>query len=113
VFLAPLVSDLGDILPTNSPYRGYLSVGVAVKLRQLARQIGVFIEHPPENSIVLFNFASAMPDESTASVFGFCFYIADDGGGFSSHLAETREPTEFAPVSCRDIDDLADNFSGI
>jgi hypothetical protein len=31
------VSNLGDTLPTNSPPRGYLSVGVAVKHRHLAR----------------------------------------------------------------------------
>jgi hypothetical protein len=35
------------------------------------------------------------------------------GGGFNSHLAETREPTEFAPASCRDIDDLANDLGGI
>jgi hypothetical protein len=65
-------------------------VGVAVKYRQLARQVGVFLEHPPENSMASFNFTSTVLDEGTASTFGSWFCIADDGGGFSSHLAETR-----------------------
>jgi hypothetical protein len=55
-----------------------------------SRQVGVFIEHQPENSMALFNFTSVVLDEGTASAFGSSFCIADDGGGFSSHLAETR-----------------------
>jgi hypothetical protein len=52
----------------------------------------VFIKYPPENSMASFNFTGAVLDEGTASAFGSWFCIADDGGGFSSHLAETREP---------------------
>jgi hypothetical protein len=88
-------------------------VGVVVKHRLLARHVGVFIEHPPENSMASFNFISVVLDEGTASAFGSWFYIADDGGGFSSHLAETTEPIEFALASCCDIDDLADDLGGI
>jgi hypothetical protein len=45
-------------------------VGVAVKHGQLAHQVGVFIEHPPENSMASFNFTSTMLDEGTTLVFG-------------------------------------------
>jgi hypothetical protein len=45
-------------------------VGVAVKHRQLARQVGEFIEHPPKNLMASFNFTSAVLDESTTFIFG-------------------------------------------
>jgi hypothetical protein len=73
----------------------------------------VFIEHPPENSMASFNFTSAVLDEGTAFTFGSWLYIADDGGGFNSHLAETRERTASAPASCCDIDGFADDLCGI
>jgi hypothetical protein len=82
-------------------------VGVAVKHRQLAHQVGVFIEHPPENSMASFNFTSAVLNEGTT------FTFADDCGGFNSHLAETKKPTTSAPASCHDIDDHADDLGGI
>jgi hypothetical protein len=45
-------------------------VGVAVKHRQLVCQIGVFIEHPPENSRASFCFTSTVLDEGTSFIFG-------------------------------------------
>jgi hypothetical protein len=45
-------------------------VGVAVKHRQLARQVGALIEHPPENSMASFNFISVVLDEGTTFIFG-------------------------------------------
>jgi hypothetical protein len=45
-------------------------VGLEVKHRQLARQVGVFIEHPPENSMSSFNFTIVVPDEGTKFTFG-------------------------------------------
>jgi hypothetical protein len=88
-------------------------VGVVVKHRQLARQVGAFIEHPPENSMVSFNFTSVVLDEGTAFTFGSWLCIADDGGGFNSHHAETSEPTASTPPSCHDIDDFVDGLHGI
>jgi hypothetical protein len=49
-----------------------------VKHRQLARQVGVFIEDPPENSMASFNFTSAVPDESMTFTFGSWICIADE-----------------------------------
>jgi hypothetical protein len=45
-------------------------VGVAVKHRQLVRQVRVFIEHPPEISMASFNFTSAVLDKGTTFIFG-------------------------------------------
>jgi hypothetical protein len=46
-------------------------VDVAVKHRQLVRQVEVFIKHPPENPMASLNFTSTMLDEGTTFVFGF------------------------------------------
>jgi hypothetical protein len=67
-------------------------VGLEVKHQQLARQVGVFIEHPPENLMSSFNFTSAMLDEGTTFIFGYWVCIANGSGGFNSHLADTKEP---------------------
>jgi hypothetical protein len=45
-------------------------VGVAVKHRQLERQIGVFIEHPLENPMASLSFTSNVLDEGTTFIFG-------------------------------------------
>jgi hypothetical protein len=44
-------------------------VGVAVKHRQLARQVGKFIEHPLENLMASLSFTSNMLDEGTTVTF--------------------------------------------
>jgi hypothetical protein len=63
-------------------------VGIAVKHRQLARQVGVFIEHPPENSMASLNFTNTVLDEGTIFIFGSWICIANGLGGFCSNLAE-------------------------
>jgi hypothetical protein len=45
-------------------------MGVAVKHRQLARQVGLFIEHPLENLMASLSFTSNVLDESTTFIFG-------------------------------------------
>jgi hypothetical protein len=45
-------------------------VGVVVKHRQLALQVGMFIEHPPKNSMASFNFTGAVLNEGTTFIFG-------------------------------------------
>jgi hypothetical protein len=45
-------------------------VDVAVKHRQLARQVGMFIEHPLENTMASLSFTSNMLDEGTTFIFG-------------------------------------------
>jgi hypothetical protein len=67
-------------------------VGVTVKHRQLARQVGVFIEHPPENSMASFCFTSTVLDESTTSIFGFWIWVANGLDSFNGHLANSRKP---------------------
>jgi hypothetical protein len=73
----------------------------------------VFIEHPPANSMALFNFTSAVLDEGTTFTFGSWVSVANDSGGFNSHRANTREPEASAPASCHDIDDLAKDLREI
>jgi hypothetical protein len=84
-----------------------------VKHRQLARKVGVFIEHPPENSMASFNFTSIVPDEGTTFIFSSWVYTANGLGGFHSHLANTKKPEASAPAPCRDIDDPVDEFGKI
>jgi hypothetical protein len=66
-------------------------VGLAVKHRQLARQVRVFIEHPLENSMASFDFTSTVLDEGTTFIFGSWVYITNSLGGYNSHLADTKE----------------------
>jgi hypothetical protein len=88
-------------------------VGLAVKHRQLARQVGVFIEHPPENSMVSFDFTSAVLDEATTFVFGSWVCIANGSGGYNNRLADTKESEAPTTPSRRNADDLADGLGGI
>jgi hypothetical protein len=71
-------------------------VGLKVKHRQLARQVEVFIEHPPENSMASFDFTNAVLDEGTTFIFGTWVCIANGSSGFNSHLVDTREPEALA-----------------
>jgi hypothetical protein len=70
---------------------GYPFVGVAVKHRQLARQVGVFIEHPLENSIASLSFTSTVLDEGTIFVFGSWICVSNGLGGFNSHLVDSKK----------------------
>jgi hypothetical protein len=51
---------------------------VAVKHRQLTRQVGVFIKDPPENSMASINFTSAVLNEGTTFTFGSWVCIANE-----------------------------------
>jgi hypothetical protein len=62
-------------------------VGVAVKHRRLACQVGVFIEQPPKNSMASLGFTSVL-DEGTTFVFGSWICVANGLGGFNSHLVD-------------------------
>jgi hypothetical protein len=73
-------------------------MAVVVKHRQLARQVGVFIEHPPENSMASFNFTSAMLDKGTTFIFASWICIANGSGGFNSHLVDSRKPEASTPT---------------
>jgi hypothetical protein len=45
-------------------------VGVSAKHRQLARYVGVFIEHPPDNSMASFSFTITVLDKVATFIFG-------------------------------------------
>jgi hypothetical protein len=85
-------------------------VGVVVKQRQLARQVGVLIEDPLENSLASFNFTSAVLDEGTIFIFGSWICVADGLGGFNRHLANSKELEASSSTSSSDLDDFIDNL---
>jgi hypothetical protein len=85
-------------------------VGVAVKHRQLACQVGEFIEHPPETLMASFNFTSVMLDEGTTFIFGSWIYATNGLGGFNSHLADSSKLEVSASTRSSDLDDFTDNL---
>jgi hypothetical protein len=86
---------------------------MAVKHRQLARQVGVFIEHPSENSM----------DRSTSlALYSMRAWRSPSAPGSASptvvvvSIATSLTPGSrqaSAPTSYRDIDNLADDLSEI
>jgi hypothetical protein len=79
-------------------------VGVAVKHQQLARHIGVFVEHPPENSMASLSFTSTVLDEGTTFVFGSWICVANGLGGFNSRLVDSRKPEASTPTQSSNFD---------
>jgi hypothetical protein len=88
-------------------------VGVVEKHRQLAHQVGVFIEHPTENSMAPFDFISAMLNEGTTFIFGSWICVANGLGGFNSHLANSKEPKASSSTLSSDLDKFIDNLDDL
>jgi hypothetical protein len=85
-------------------------MGVAIKHRQLVLQVGVFIRHPLENSMVSFNFMSTVLDEGTTFVFDSWICVANGLGGFNSHLVDSGKPEASTSTQHSDIDEFIDNL---
>jgi hypothetical protein len=85
-------------------------VGVVVKHRQLARQVGVFIEHLSENSMASFSFTSTVPDEGTTLDFSSWICIANSSGGFNSPLGDSRKPEAFAAIQRSNLNEFINNL---
>jgi hypothetical protein len=83
---------------------------MAIKHQQLARQVGVFIEHPPENSMASFSFASTMLDEGTTFIFGSWICIGNGLGGFKYHLVDSRKPKVSIPTQYCNLDEVINNL---
>jgi hypothetical protein len=83
---------------------------VVVKHRQLARQVGVFIEHPPENSTASLSFTSTVLDEGTTFIFGSWICITNSLDGFNSHLIDSRKLEAFTRTRRSDLDEFIDNL---
>jgi hypothetical protein len=83
---------------------------MVVKHQQLARQVGVFIEHPLENSMASLRFTSTMLDEGTTLIFGSWICIANSFGGFNSDLVDSRKPEASTPTRHSDLDEFIDNL---
>jgi hypothetical protein len=84
-----------------------------MKHRQLACQVGVFIKHPPENSMASFNFTSALLDEGTSFIFGSWICITNGLGGFNSHLANSKELEASSSTPSSDLDEFIDNLDDL
>jgi hypothetical protein len=85
-------------------------MGVAVKHRQLARQVGMFIEHPPENSMASFNLTSTMLDEAITFIFGSWICVANGLGGSNNHLPNSKELEATSSTPSSNLDDFIDNL---
>jgi hypothetical protein len=70
------------------------------------RQVGVFIEHPLENSMSSLSFTSTVLDEGTTFIFGFWICVANGLGGFNSHLVDSRKPDASTSTRSSDLDKL-------
>jgi hypothetical protein len=81
-----------------------------VKHQQLARQVEVFIKHPPENSMASLSFTSALLDEGTTFIFGSWISVANGLGGFNSHLVNSRKPETSTPTRHSNLDEFIDNL---
>jgi hypothetical protein len=77
------------------------------KTRQLARQVGVRIRDPLENSMALFKFPSPMLPEGTTFVFGSWVCIANGTGGFRRHIVD--DTIKLKTLAAR-LDDFVDNL---
>jgi hypothetical protein len=84
-----------------------------MKHRQLACQVGVFIKHPPENSMASFNFTSALLDEGTTFIFSSWICVANGLGGFNSHLANSKKPEASSSTPSSDLDEFIDNLDDL
>jgi hypothetical protein len=66
----------------------------------------VFIEHPPENLMLFFNFTIALLDEGTTFVSISWNCVSNGSGGFNSHLVDSRKPKASTPTQHSDLDEL-------
>jgi hypothetical protein len=85
-------------------------VGVTVKYRHLARQVGVFIEHPLENSMVSLSFTSSVLDEGATFIFSSWICVVNGLGGFNSHLIDSRKPEVSAATRRSNLDSFINNL---
>jgi hypothetical protein len=86
---------------------------MAEKHRQLAHQVGVFIEHPLENSMASFDFTSAMLNEGIIFNFGSYICVTNGLGCFNSHLANSKEPEASSSTPSSDLDEFIDNLNDL
>jgi hypothetical protein len=85
-------------------------VGVAVKYWKLARQVGVFIEHPLENWMTSLSFTSNVLAEGTTFIFSFWISVANGLGGFISHLVNSKNLEASAATRCSNLDSFVDDL---
>jgi hypothetical protein len=72
--------------------------------------VGVFIEHPSENSIASFNFTSAVLDKSTTFILESWICITNGLGGFNSHLVDSKKPEASTSTRSSELDEFINNL---
>ena len=102
------VLDLGDSLP--KPYHLRVSLG-GIASKTLTAGVSYWGPHR-RSCDELTNF-STVPAEGTTFIFGSWICIDDGVGGFSSHLANSREPEAPMSTPCSGIDNLVEHLSDI
>jgi hypothetical protein len=70
----------------------------------------VFIERPPEDSMIFFNFTSAVLDEGTNFIFGSWVCIHDAAGSFRRHLGDDTKPEAFAASQRSGLDEFVNDL---
>jgi hypothetical protein len=65
--------------------------------------VGLFVEHPPENSMASLSFTSTVLDEGVTFIFGSWICIANGLGGFNSHLVDSRKSEASTPTQHSDL----------
>jgi hypothetical protein len=85
-------------------------VGLEVKHLQLTRQVAVVIEHPPENSMIFFNFTSAVLDEGITFIFGSWVCVADGADSFHRHLIDDMKLETSVASQRSGLDEFIDNL---
>jgi hypothetical protein len=63
--------------------------------------------------MAFFNFTSAMLDEGTTFIFSSWICVANDLGGFNSHLVNSRELEASSSTPSSDLDEFIDNFDDL
>jgi hypothetical protein len=70
----------------------------------------VFIEHPLENSMASLSFTSNVLNEGTTFIFGSWICVANDLGGFNSHLIDSRKPEASAATQRSNLNSFIDDL---
>ena len=105
------------VLISVSPYlqsisSGYPSESLAVKHRQLARQLGAFIDDHRKNLMAPLD-NNVVPAKGTTFFVGSWVFVANGSGGFDSHLIDPRAPKTSEAARRRAVDEFVDQLEKI
>jgi hypothetical protein len=85
-------------------------VGLAVKHRHLARQVGGFADDHQKNSMALPDNSDYVLPKGTIITLGSWVLVADGSGGFDSHLVDPDAPGTSEPTRCHATDEFVNHL---